>query len=385
MPSRSARNSRYDDHPYVFDDPYRTSSPPNNAYEYIGTDDPSGTPEHRQRPHSPAGEGGRMSSPPRRSRHRRDQRSPPASERSPSPRRRASRRTSPPPKAGREAPHPKNKGSQNKYHEFAQRPGVQRAQTFGRKGFDFLSSAAAAYYAPQTPGDDRRTRSVGRDDDRRTRSVGRDDDRERDRTRRHRHHDDYYDSEGPPRRSRHSRRHRHSPFPSPSPPRRRKSERSRRRDYSPSPSVSSRDYGRDGRRGRHHGRDRRRAYSYSPSPPPKRSRSRRKSTDYTSRPGPNTPDQSKAAQERWQMAIGSAIRAGGITALRLRKEPGSWTGDKGAKIAKAALGAAALDAFVDDVPRKKESKGVKGMAGTVLASLITSKLVAGRGSRKSKH
>ncbi|RYP23574.1 hypothetical protein DL765_001088 [Monosporascus sp. GIB2] len=378
MPPRPARNRHYDDDPYVFDDPYRTSSPPTNAYEYIGTDDPSGSPEHRQRPHSPPGEERRRSSPPRRSRHGRDQRSPPAYERSPSPRHRASRRTSPPPKASREAPPPKNKSFQNKYHEFAQRPGVQRAQTFGRKGFDFLSSAAAAYYASQTPGADRRTRSVGRDDNRER-------DRDRDRTRRHRHHDDYYDSEGPPRPSRHSRLHRHSPSPSPSPPRRRKSERSRRRDYSPSPSVSSRDYGRDGRRGRHHDRDRRRAYSYSPSPPPKRSRSRRKSTDYKSRPGPNTPEQSKAAQERWQMAIGSAVRAGGLTAFRLRKEPGSWTGDKGAKIAKAALGAAALDAFMDDNPRKNEPKGVKGMAGSALASLLASKLVASNGSRKSKH
>ncbi|RYP00785.1 hypothetical protein DL764_006419 [Monosporascus ibericus] len=340
MPSRSARNNRYDDDPYVFDDPYRKSSPPDNAYEYVGTDDPSGAPEHRQRPHSPAGERWRRSSPPRRSRHRRDQRSPPAHERSPSPRHRASRRTSPPPKASREAPPPKNKSFQNKYHEFAQRPGVQRAQTFGRKGFDFLRSAAAAYHAPQEPRDDRRTRSVGHDDER---ERGRDGDR----TRRHRHHDDYYDSEGPPRRSRHSQRQRHSPSPSLSPPRRRRSERSRRRDYSPSTSVSSRDYGRDGRRSKHHDRDRRRVYSYSPSPPPKHSGSRRKSTDNTSRPGPNTPAQSKAAQERWQLAIGSAIRAGGMTAFRLRKEPGSWTGDKGAKVAKAALGAAALDAFID--------------------------------------
>lgn len=383
MPSRSTRNNRYGDDPYVFDDPYKTSSPPNNAYEYVGTDDPSDAPEHRQRPHSPVGEGRRRSSPPRRSRHRRDQRSPPAYKRSPSPRHRASRRTSPPPKASREAPHPKDKNFQNKHHGFTQRPGVQRAQTFGRKGFDFLRSAAAAYYTPQTPGDqkpgdDRRTRSVGHNDNRER-------DRDRDRTHRHRHQDDYYDSEGPPRGGRHSRRHRHSPSPSPSPPRRRRSERSRRRDYSPSPSVSSRDYSRDGRRGRHHGRDRRRAYSYSPSPPPKRSRSRGKSTDYTSRRGPNTPDQSKAAQERWQKAIGSAIQAGGITALRLRKEPGSWTGNKGAKIAKAALGAAALDAFIDDDPRKNEPKGVKGMAGTALASLLASKLATGHGSRKSKH
>lgn len=50
---------------------------------------------------------------------------------------------------------------------------------------------------------------------------------------------------------------------------------------------------------------------------------------------------------RWQMAARAALEAGGATALRLRNQPGSWTGDKGAKIATAALGAAAIDAFID--------------------------------------
>ena len=47
------------------------------------------------------------------------------------------------------------------------------------------------------------------------------------------------------------------------------------------------------------------------------------------------------------MAMRSALEAGGLAALRLRKQPGSWTGNKGAKIAQAALGAAAMDAFMD--------------------------------------
>jgi hypothetical protein len=61
----------------------------------------------------------------------------------------------------------------------------------------------------------------------------------------------------------------------------------------------------------------------------------------------NTKGPDKANATRWQMAARAALEAGGATALRLRKEPGSWTGDKGAKVATAALGAAAIDAFID--------------------------------------
>lgn len=356
MPSRSARDSRYDD-PYVFDDPYKSSSPPHNAYEYVGTDDPSGYPEHRQRPRSPVEEPRRRSSPsrrharttspPRHSRRGRDQTPPPAYA-SP-PRHRNSRRTSPPPRASKEAlPHSKPKVHQNKYKEFAQRPGVQRAQTIGKKGLGLIGEAAAAYYASQSP-QDQRAQSAGREPP---------SNRDNDRARRHRarREDSYYDSDGPPQRSHHHRR-RHSPSPSPSPPpRRRKSERhSRRRDHSEAPSVSSRDYSRD--RGRHRDDERsrrhRRAYSYSPSPPPPSSRrdrsSRHKSADYagSTRSAATHNVKSDEANARWQMAIRAALEAGGLAALRMRKQPGSWTGDKGARVAKAALGAAAMDALVE--------------------------------------
>lgn len=86
------------------------------------------------------------------------------------------------------------------------------------------------------------------------------------------------------------------------------------------------------------------------------------------------------------MAARAALEAGGLTAFRLRKDPGSWTGEKGAKIATAALGAAAIDAFIDKDPRRAKSKGVKGFAETTISSMIASKLmgVKSPGKRKGK-
>lgn len=84
------------------------------------------------------------------------------------------------------------------------------------------------------------------------------------------------------------------------------------------------------------------------------------------------------------MAARAALEAGGLTAFRLRKDPGSWTGEKGAKIATAALGAAAIDAFIDKDPRRAKSKGVKGFAETTISSMIASKLMGVKSPSKRK-
>ena len=85
------------------------------------------------------------------------------------------------------------------------------------------------------------------------------------------------------------------------------------------------------------------------------------------------------------MAARAAIEAGGLTAFRLRKQPGSWTGDKAVKVATAALGAAAMDAFMDQDPRGTRG-GVKGMADSAISGLIASQIMgkAGGGRRKSR-
>lgn len=80
------------------------------------------------------------------------------------------------------------------------------------------------------------------------------------------------------------------------------------------------------------------------------------------------------------MAARAALEAGGLTAFRLRKEPGGWTSGKAAKVATAALGAAAMDAFMDQDPRGAKT-GMKGMAENAITSLIASQIM-GKGTKR---
>ncbi|KAH9905045.1 hypothetical protein F4778DRAFT_55391 [Xylariomycetidae sp. FL2044] len=384
MGSRSGKHHRrrYDD-PYVYDDPYQNSTSPVNsaAYEYVGTEEPPAysepphqtfSPDHepRRRP-SPSRRLSRTTSPPRRSRHHRTSTPPPKSERS-----KTARRTSP---HHRGSKHEDDKyvapAKRHRYHNLTERPAVQRIKPYGRQGLHFLGEAAAMYAAAQAGenGEDRRPVL-----------------------------DDPYDSE-PPRRRHRSRRYSPSPSPSPSPPRRRHSTRhggrersrpraSRHASYSLSPPPLSRDVESDyeRERGRSHRRPRHRSYTPSPSPSPPRRRRGRSGPSSSSGFRSTMRDHSRmpdgVAATRWQMAARAALEAGGVTAFRLRKEPGSWTGDKGAKIATAALGAAAIDAFIDKDPRHaKSTGGMKGMAENALSAALASKLMGFKGSSTRKE
>ncbi|KAI1078669.1 hypothetical protein F5B20DRAFT_200003 [Whalleya microplaca] len=362
MAPRSGKHrSRYDD-PYTFDDPYRYSTSPNiPPYEYVGTDDPSGVPEPphhtfspdpepRRRP-SPSRRQSRTTSPPRRRRHHRASTPPPATDRRPSPPRPAQR--PPPPRAGEKPP-------QDKHRNFADRPAVQRSKSFGRQGLKFLGEAAALYAAQQGGGDGQ-GRSSSRDKPYRK---------------------SYHDSP-PPRRSHHSRRHSPSPSPSPSPPRRgARAHTSRRHRAQSSPPPLSRDPDSDYDRGRRRRRPRPSTTTSSRSPSRHRGRHTKSASSgfrsgmrdgYSKMP-------KEATAKRWQMAARAALEAGGIAAFRLRKEPGSWTGDKGAKVATAALGAAAIDAFIDKDPRRSKSTGMKNIAENAISGLVASKLMGFKGS-----
>ncbi|KAI1773016.1 hypothetical protein F4818DRAFT_424624 [Hypoxylon cercidicola] len=366
MSSRSGnRHSRYDD-PYTFDDPYRHSnSPLNNAgYEYVGTDEaPIASPPHRslspdfepRRRPSPSRRHTRTTSPPRYSRHA-GAHSPPS---------KSDRRLSPPRTSHHASPTPRDSKHHSKHHkdpESGQRPAVKRTKSIGQRGLKFLGEAAAMYTAAQAG------------------SSGRERSESRDRSRRSSRHD---------LGSRHHHHRRHSPSPSPSPPRRRPRAHSdvppRRHRRHRSPSVSDEsDYDRD--RGRHHRRSRASSYTESPPPPYRRQRSRRAKSVASSlgstRRGSKLPD--SAVADRWQMAARAALEAGGLTAFRLRKEPGKWTGEKGAKVATAALGAAAMDAFIDKDPRRAKTNGMRGFAENTITSMIASKIMGFKGSTTSK-
>ncbi|KAI1099557.1 hypothetical protein F4804DRAFT_78781 [Jackrogersella minutella] len=363
MASRSNnRHSEYDD-PYVFDDPYRHSTSPigNSGYEYVGTEEASvagsnkprraRSPEPEYRRSSPPKRPSRTTSPPRRPRGERTH-TPPSK----------SRRSSPPRASRHASPHrtSSKKVLQDKHQDFSQRPGVKRTKSIGQQGMKFLSEAAALYAATQG-GSGGRGRSESRE---------------------YSHRNSRHDPE-----PRHRHHRRHSPTPSPSPPRRRQRAysddppRRHRRRRSPSVSDDS-DYDRD--RGRHNRRSRANSYTQSPAPSSRRHRSRHaKSASSTYRSKDKFPDKDTA--DRWQMAARAALEAGGLTAFRLRKDPGSWTGEKGAKVATAALGAAAIDAFIDKDPRRaKSSGGVKGFAENTISSLIASKLMGFKGSSTRK-
>ncbi|TGJ80420.1 hypothetical protein E0Z10_g8346 [Xylaria hypoxylon] len=385
-PRSSRHHSRYDD-PYTFDDPYIHSPPTSHGepgYEYIGTDEPlsrSGSPTRRARSPDPdrARRHTRTTSPPRHLRRDRAYTQPPhPSRRSPSPRPKDGNRDRPRDSENQ----PKGAKGKHFYNDFAnQNPKLQQ---YGKQGMTWLSEAAAAYAAAQAGKDAKKSQSVDRG--------------------------------GPYDRDRqHHRRYASSPSPSPSPPRRRHSARHGDRD---------RDRDRDRARDHDHGQEHNRRRRYSTSPPPlsrdpdsylasrhSSVRDRDRDRDRDLDRGPRSPivavigditanipplhlhhaapAPAIAIAPRHQLTLprndGSwrprrALQAGGLTAFRLRKEPGSWKSDKAAKIATAALGAAAMDAFMDKDPRDSKS-GMKGMAESAISGLIASQIM-GKGAKK---
>ncbi|KAK0616857.1 hypothetical protein B0T14DRAFT_568427 [Immersiella caudata] len=168
---------------------------------------------------------------------------------------------------------------------------------------------------------------------------------------------------------------------SPSPPRRRdrdRDHRPRRPSLETYPTAPPRPNNRPPRSPsplRHRDRDSRREAPAptrsgryrSPSPPRK---TPRPSAGDAPRPGLSRSKTTGAAaaafaKERfnnlnpqWKAAAMAAIQAGGMAALQARKQPGGWNGQKGAKIATAALGAAAMGALKKD--KDEGSGGRKG-------------------------
>ncbi|TKA68938.1 hypothetical protein B0A49_05345 [Cryomyces minteri] len=67
-------------------------------------------------------------------------------------------------------------------------------------------------------------------------------------------------------------------------------------------------------------------------------------------------DRGGKSERKWAQAAQAAIVAGAIEAFRSRNEPGPWTGEKGRRIATAALGAGGIDGLVDHDPDKKSKR-----------------------------
>jgi hypothetical protein len=75
--------------------------------------------------------------------------------------------------------------------------------------------------------------------------------------------------------------------------------------------------------------------------------------------------------EKWEQAAKAAIVAGAVEAFRSRKVQGPWTGEKGQRIATAALGAAGIDGLIDRNPEKHEKRHViESALGGIAASRL---------------
>ncbi|KAF2656559.1 hypothetical protein K491DRAFT_376151 [Lophiostoma macrostomum CBS 122681] len=84
------------------------------------------------------------------------------------------------------------------------------------------------------------------------------------------------------------------------------------------------------------------------------------------------------SQAKWEQAAKAAIVAGAVEAFRSRKTPGPWTGEKGQRIATAALGAAGIDSLVDKDPDKH---GKRHVAESAIGGLLANRLANGARSQ----
>jgi hypothetical protein len=98
----------------------------------------------------------------------------------------------------------------------------------------------------------------------------------------------------------------------------------------------------------------------------------------SSRYGSRSPSRSGKSQAKWEQAAKAAIVAGAVEAFRSRKQAGPWTGEKGQRIATAALGAAGIDSLVDKNPDKHSKRHV---AESALGGLVAARVANGSRSK----
>jgi hypothetical protein len=116
-----------------------------------------------------------------------------------------------------------------------------------------------------------------------------------------------------------------------------------------------------------------------------RSQSRRRRSDdgYGSRDGDRHRSDSRETRRKWQQAAKAAVITGVIEAVRSRKEPGGWAGEKGQRVATAALGAAGIDGFLD---RDSDGKSKRHIVESVIGGLAANRLANGpRDGRSSSR
>ena len=107
-------------------------------------------------------------------------------------------------------------------------------------------------------------------------------------------------------------------------------------------------------------------------------RGRRYSSDESSRSRSRGPGDKGRNERKWAQAAQAALIAGAVEAFRSRQEPGPWTGDKGKRIATAALGAGGIDGLLDRDPNQKTKRH---LAEAVIGGLAANRLANGPRSK----
>jgi len=82
--------------------------------------------------------------------------------------------------------------------------------------------------------------------------------------------------------------------------------------------------------------------------------------------------------KKWQQAASAAVITGVIEAVRSRKQAGPWTGEKGQRVATAALSAAGIDGFLDRDPHEKSKRHI---VESVVGGLVASRVANGSRSK----
>ncbi|CAK1354941.1 unnamed protein product [Cercospora beticola] len=122
----------------------------------------------------------------------------------------------------------------------------------------------------------------------------------------------------------------------------------------------------------------------SPSGRSTRSRSRARSRRGYSSSRSRSRSRSRAGgdksrtERKWAQAAQAALVAGAVEAFRSRREAGPWTGEKGRRVATAALGAGGIDGLIDRDPDKKSKRH---LAEAVIGGLAANRLANGPRSK----
>lgn len=90
-------------------------------------------------------------------------------------------------------------------------------------------------------------------------------------------------------------------------------------------------------------------------------------------------DHEEFERQRRDQAIKSALTAGAVEAFRQRNRPGEWMGERGIRVATAALSAAAIDTAVDHDPKRK---GKRNIVKSTIGGLVVDRLANGMRGRR---